>query len=75
MPAMNQFGLVQAVERLSQGVVIAVALAAHRGGNSGLGRSLAVADVRVLRLPVRVVIQCAISLGLSCVQRLLQRIQ
>ena len=32
MPAMNQFGLVQAVERLGQGVVITVALAAHRGG-------------------------------------------
>ena len=72
---MNQLGLVRAVDRLGQGVVVAVALAAHRGGNPGLGRSLAVADVRVWRLPFRVVIQCAITLGLSCVQRLLQRIQ
>ena len=41
---MDQLGLVEPVDGLGQGVVVAVALAADRGLDACLGQSLAVAD-------------------------------
>ena len=38
---MNEFGLVQASDRLGQGVVVAVVIAAHRGLNADLGQAFA----------------------------------
>ena len=40
----DQFGLVQADDRLGQGVVVAVAAGADRGDRAGLGQPLGVAD-------------------------------
>ena len=48
----DQLGLVQAVERLGQGVVVAVAARADRGHGAGLGQALGVADGEVLHAPV-----------------------
>ena len=45
-PAVNQFGLVQAVDGLGQGVVAAVALAAHRRLDASFRQSLGVPDVQ-----------------------------
>ena len=53
----NQLGLVQPVERLGEGVVVAVAARADRGHDAGLGQPLAVADGQVLRAPVAVMDQ------------------
>ena len=47
--AMDQLGLVQPVDGLGQGAVIAVALAADRGLDAGLGEPLGVANTDVLR--------------------------
>ena len=47
----DQLGLIQAIDRLGQGVVVAVAFAAHRRRDAGLGQSVAVADADVLRPP------------------------
>ena len=43
-PAMDQFGLVEPVDRLGQRVVVAVAFAADRWLDACLGKSLAVAN-------------------------------
>ena len=48
-PAVDHLGLVQAVDRLGQGVVVAVALAADGGLDAGLGETFGVADAEVLR--------------------------
>ena len=53
----NQFGLVQADDRLGQGVVVAVAAGADRGDRAGLGQAFGVADGEVLAAPVRVMYQ------------------
>ena len=68
----DQLGLVRPLIVSARGVVVAVALAAHRGRDAGLGQSVAVADADVLRPPVRVVNQCPVPLGMPGVQRLLQ---
>lgn len=46
---MNQFRLVQAVDRLGQRIVVAVAPAADRRLDAGLSQPFAVADADVLR--------------------------
>jgi hypothetical protein len=46
---MNQFGLVQTVDCLSQYVVVAVATATNRGLDARFGQSLAIANADVLR--------------------------
>ena len=46
----DQLGLVQRVERLSQGVVIGVLLGTHRGDRLALGQGLPVANRLVLHL-------------------------
>ncbi len=48
----DQFGFVQAVDRLGQCVVVAVATAADRGLDADLGQPFAIADADVLRSPV-----------------------
>jgi len=45
----DEFSLVQAIDRLGQGVIVTVAPAAGRGFDACLGQTLAVADVDVLR--------------------------
>jgi hypothetical protein len=65
---MDQLGLVQPVDRLGQRVVVAVALAAHRRLDAGLGQPLGVADADVLRPAIRMADQAAVSLGLPGVQ-------
>ena len=72
---MDHLGLVQPVDRLGQGVVVAVALAAHRGLDTRLCQALCVANGDVLRPPVGMMDQCAIALGLPGIERLLQGIQ
>src|SRR3954451_11161904 len=49
----DQLGLEQGVERLSQGVVVAVAGGADRGDGTGLGEAPGVADGDVLGATVR----------------------
>lgn len=46
---MDQFGFVQPVDRLGQGVVIAVATTANRGFYASLGEALGVQDGDILR--------------------------
>ena len=45
-PAVNQFRLVQAVGGLGEGVVVAIALAAHRRLDASFRQSLGVPDVQ-----------------------------
>ena len=72
---MYQLGLVEPVDCLGQRVVVAVALAAHRGLDARLGQAFAVPDADVLRASIRVMDQAAALIGLARVQRLLQRIE
>ena len=48
-PAMNQFRLVQAVNRLGQRIIIVVALVSYRGLDAGLSKALAVPNRYILR--------------------------
>jgi hypothetical protein len=48
----DHFGLVQPIDCLGQGVVVAVTLAAHRGLNASFCEPFAVADGNVLRPPI-----------------------
>ena len=52
---MDHFRLVQTVDRLGQGVVVAVPLTARRGLNPSLGQALGVSNADVLRAAVGVV--------------------
>lgn len=54
---MNHLGFVEPVDRLGQGVVIAVALATHRGFYAGLSHALGVANGDVLATPLGMVNQ------------------
>ena len=49
---MDQFGSLQPIDRLGQGVVVAVATAAHRGRDPGLGQAFGVENRNVLGPPV-----------------------
>ena len=62
----DQLGLVQAVDRLGQRVVVAVASGADRADRAGLGEPLGVADAQVLPAAVGVVdqpVQAGIGAG------------
>jgi hypothetical protein len=48
---MDDFGLVEAVDRFGEGVVVAVADAADRGLDAGLGQAFGVFDRDVLAAP------------------------
>lgn len=73
--AVKQFGLVQAIDRLSQRVFLADTSAAHRGFDASLGQPLAVPIGHVLRPPVAVMDQGIGALRLPVVQSLFQRTQ
>ena len=72
---MDQFRFVQAVDGLSQGVIVAVPLAAHRWVDAGLAQPLSVANRHILRASVGVVNQVLRVVKLTGVECLLQRIQ
>jgi hypothetical protein len=55
--ATNQFSLVQAVDRFSEGVIVAVAPTADRRFDARFGEPLAIANADVLRTSVGVVYQ------------------
>ena len=71
----DDLGLAQPVDGLVQRVVVAVAGAAHRRLDAGLGQSLAVADRDVLRAAVTVVHQDPVTLGPARTQRQIQRVE
>ena len=73
-PAMDQLGFVKAVDGFSQRIVVAVALAADRRLDPGLGQTLGIANGDILRPPIRVMDQAGIPLGLASIERLLQGI-
>ena len=50
-PAVDEFGLVQAIDGFGQGVIVAIAPAADRRRNARLGKPFAVADGNILRAP------------------------
>ncbi len=62
---MDQLGRVQAVDRLSQRVVVAVAAATNRRFDSRFGQALAIANADVLRTPIGVVDERSIDYGLT----------
>lgn len=74
-PAVNQLRLIQIVDGFGQSVIVALALAADRGGDPGFGQSLGVADGEVLRPAIRMMNSACIPLTLASVERLLQGIQ
>lgn len=55
--AVNQFSLVQPVDGLGKGVVVAVSTTAHRGFYPGLGKTLGVENEDIVLTPVRVMDQ------------------
>lgn len=72
---MNELSLIQAVDRFSQRIVVAVAPAADRQFDVCFGQSLAVEKVDVLITPVEVIDQRSVTARLASVQRLLECIQ
>ena len=72
--SVDHLGLVQAVDRLSQGVVVAVALATHRRLDSCLCQAFRVLNRNVLRPAIRAVNEAAVALGLpvDCIRCLLR---
>lgn len=74
-PAMDQFGLVQAVDGFGEGVVVAIALAADGRLDAGFRQALGVADGDVLRTPVGMMDQGSVTFRLAGVERLLQGIE
>ena len=69
---MNQLGLVQPVDGLNQGVVVAVTTAADRGFDASFSQPFGVANRNVLDAPVVVIDQLLCQLRLAFVERLLQ---
>ena len=72
---MDDLGLVEAVDRFGEGVVVAVADAADRRLDAGLGQALGVFDRDVLAASVAVMDEPAAMHGPPLVERLLQRIE
>ena len=61
---MDDLGLVEAVDGFGQGIVVAIANAAHGGFKAGLGEALGVYDRHVLHAPVAVMDEPAADTGL-----------
>jgi hypothetical protein len=72
---MNQFSLVQAVDRSSEGVIVAVAPTANRRFDARFGEPLAIAHDDVLRTSVGVAYQLCIAAWSPRVKRLFKRIE
>src|SRR5690606_1480537 len=73
--AVDELRLVQPVDRLGQGVVVAVAATAHGRFDAGFGEAFAVADGHVLRPAVAMVGQAAVAFRTPGIQRLFQCIE
>ena len=73
--AMDDFGLVEAVDRFGQGVVIAVADAADRGFDAGLRQAFGVSDRQVLTAAIAMVDQATAAGWSAVVDRLLQGVE
>ena len=72
---MDHLGFVEAVDRLGESVVVAVADAADGRLDAGLGEPLGVADRDVLQAAVRVMNEPTVPDGTARVESLLQGIQ
>ena len=72
---MDHLGLVETVDRLGESIVVAVADAADRRLDAGLGQALGVFDRDVLAAAVAVMHEPAAMDGPPVMQRLLQRIE
>jgi hypothetical protein len=72
---LDQFGLVQPIDRLDQGVDLAVATAEQRGLYPGLGQALCEKNRNILRTRVRLKYKFIRAFGLPVKQVLLQRIE
>jgi hypothetical protein len=73
--AMDDLGFVEPVDRLGQSVVVAVADAADRGLDPGLGEALGVLDKHILRPAVAMMDEAAPMGRPAIVKRLLQGIE
>jgi len=71
----DDLGLVKAVDRLGQSVVVAVADAADRRFDPGLGKPLGVADRAILAATISVMDKATATRRPACMECLLQRIQ
>jgi hypothetical protein len=74
-PPMDHLSLEQAVDRLGQSIVVAVADAADGWLDTGLGEPLGVAQSKVLRAPVAGMHEAAALEGTALVQGLLQSVE
>ena len=72
---MDDLGLVEAVDRLGQRVVVAVADTAHRRFDAGFGEALGVADADILRSAVGMMNQTAAMNGPAFVQGLFESVE
>ena len=72
---MDDLGLVETVDRLCQGIVVAVADAAHGGFEAGLDEALGVFDRYVLHAAIAVMDEPAAGDGLAVMKRLLQGVE
>jgi hypothetical protein len=74
-PPVDEFGLVEAVDRLGAGVVVRVADAADGRDEARLDQTLGVPDGDVLDAPIAVVDEAAAANGRSIMQDLIERIE
>ena len=72
---MDHFGLVKAVDRLGQSIVVAVADAADRGLDPGLGKPFAVSDRDILVAAVGVMDEAAAARRLAIVKGIFDGIE
>ena len=74
-PPVDHLGLVKAIDRLGQGVVIAVADTADRGLDARFGEAFGVLDRDVLAAAIGVMDETAAARRSAIVERLLERIE
>ena len=72
---MDHLGLVESVDGLGQGVVVAIADAADRGFDAGVGQALGAFGRDILAASVAVMDQSAALQGAAIMQSLVQRIE
>jgi hypothetical protein len=72
--AVDQFSLVEPIDGLGQGIIVAVALAAHRRFDAGFCQALAVLYRYILRPPVAMMDQL-VTFRLTGVQGLFQSVE
>lgn len=73
--SMDDLGFVETVDGLGEGVVIAVAYAAHRRLDAGLRQALGVLDRKILTAAIAVMDQAAAVDGATVMDRLLQGVE